>query len=86
LLRLKKKARTLGLKGIGSGSGSVRMTDHFGPLSSFVENPGTGRPGESVEVMVHPGHPNYAEETELLHSDWWNGMPFEVTLIPYFAL
>ena len=36
--------------------------------------------------MVHPGHPGYTEETELLYSDWWEEMPFQVTFISYLAL
>jgi len=67
-------------------AGLVRCVVFFGPLSSFVENPATVRPGESVEVMVHPGHPGYTEETELLYSDWWEEMPFQVTFISYLAL
>jgi len=37
----------------------------------------------SVEVMVHPGHQSFAQETKLLRSNWQDEIPFPVRLISY---
>jgi predicted glycoside hydrolase/deacetylase ChbG (UPF0249 family) len=40
----------------------------------------------SVEAMVHPGGARYAEETELLRSDWMERLPPSTALISYAEL
>lgn len=40
----------------------------------------------SIELMTHPGHAEYEEETRLLDRDWENEILFPVDLISYHAL
>jgi predicted glycoside hydrolase/deacetylase ChbG (UPF0249 family) len=40
----------------------------------------------TIEVMVHPGNPNYAEELAYLRDAWLSGLPFKVRLINYDML
>ncbi|MBA5864707.1 MAG: ChbG/HpnK family deacetylase [Nitrospira sp. CR1.1] len=40
----------------------------------------------SIELMTHPGHAEYDEETRLLERDWENEIVFPVDLISYHAL
>lgn len=40
----------------------------------------------SVEVMVHPGDPNYDEETALLRAEWWCELLFPVQPVSYEAI
>uniref|UniRef100_A0A7C5EQP9 ChbG/HpnK family deacetylase n=1 Tax=Desulfobacca acetoxidans TaxID=60893 RepID=A0A7C5EQP9_9BACT len=59
-------------------------------FASFVSFWVRGRQGplpyHTLEVMVHPGHANYAEETALLESPWRETLPFPVELISYQEL
>lgn len=41
---------------------------------------------ESVELMVHPGHPLFQEDARLLVSGWQKEMPFKTQLITYHDL
>ncbi len=41
---------------------------------------------DSVEVMVHPGHQCFEQETQLLYTDWQKVLPFRVELISYHDL
>ena len=41
---------------------------------------------ESIELMVHPGHCYYEEETQLLYTDWQKTIPFSTELISYHDL
>lgn len=41
---------------------------------------------QSIELMTHPGHTEYDEETRLLDRDWENEIVFPVELISYHAL
>jgi predicted glycoside hydrolase/deacetylase ChbG (UPF0249 family) len=43
-------------------------------------------PVRSVELMVHPGHPDFEEETRLLAGEWWKDLPFEIQTISYNEL
>lgn len=40
----------------------------------------------SIELMTHPGHVEYEEETRLLYRDWEREIVFPVHLIGYYAL
>lgn len=40
----------------------------------------------SIELMTHPGHVEYEEETRLLYRDWQREIIFPVHLIDYHAL
>lgn len=41
---------------------------------------------DSIELMVHPGHTHYEEETRLLYTDWQKTLPFSTELISYHDL
>ena len=62
-------------------------TDGFSSLADFVEV-ASARVLEhsSVEVMVHPGDADYAEETSLLHTNWRERILLPTKLISYDEL
>lgn len=41
---------------------------------------------DSIELMVHPGHIRFEEETQLLYTDWQRAVPFFTKLINYHDL
>ena len=41
---------------------------------------------DSMELMVHPGHPDFEEETQLLKSDWQREFGIQAQLISYWDL
>ena len=41
---------------------------------------------DSIELMVHPGHIHFEEETQLLYTDWQKTLPFSTELISYHDL
>jgi chitin disaccharide deacetylase len=41
---------------------------------------------DSIELMVHPGHMHFEEETQLLYTDWQKIVPFSTELISYHDL
>ncbi len=43
-------------------------------------------PYDSIELMTHPGHMQYEEETALLYQDWEKEIMFPVQLISYQGL
>lgn len=59
----------------------VRTTDYFGDLVSLVGQKPLG--DCTVEVMVHPGHDDYARENDLLANDWRARLPEPASLISY---
>lgn len=62
-------------------------TSGFGSLAAFFDvAKGQSITHESVEIMVHPGHPQYQDETQLLHSEWQREIPFEIAMISYHDL
>jgi predicted glycoside hydrolase/deacetylase ChbG (UPF0249 family) len=63
----------------------TRTPDHFTSLAAFVDPVAHGgvHPGESVEVMVHPGHPACSEENALLATPWEQTLPWPVRRICY---
>lgn len=60
--------------------------DGFTALRAFLHRPSLARPGEVLELMVHPGHPLCAAENEQLAGDWVASLPFPVQLISYDQL
>src|SRR5207237_1369210 len=48
--------------------GRAKTTTKFGTLAALMEHAAILGPTEIVEVMVHPGHPAYRKEEELLRS------------------
>ena len=59
-------------------------TEGFASLKTFLgASPGTYGKFCSVELVVHPGHPSFDEETRLLHGTWWNGLPVKIDHINY---
>jgi predicted glycoside hydrolase/deacetylase ChbG (UPF0249 family) len=62
-------------------------TDGFSSLADFVEVASSRVLAlNSVEVMVHPGHADYAEETSLLHTNWQERVLSPMELISYDEL
>ncbi len=45
----------------------------------FLDTP----PGRVIELMVHPGSPEYADETALLEQEWWSRFAYGIRLISY---
>jgi predicted glycoside hydrolase/deacetylase ChbG (UPF0249 family) len=65
----------------------TKTTAGFTDFLTFVEVVRHhGFPYPSLEIMVHPGNPNYAEETALLLSWEPQELPFPVRLISYHEL
>jgi len=65
----------------------TKTTEGCTSLKVFLRSatPSTPRM-RSVELMVHPGHPDYEEETRLLSGEWWKALPFEIQTISYHEL
>lgn len=62
-------------------------TDGFSSLADFVEVASARvLAHNSVEVMVHPGHADFAEETSLLHTNWRERILLPTELISYDEL
>ena len=62
-------------------------TTSFTQFATFLEAGRQGqRPYPSLEVMVHPGHPNFFNETKLLQGTWRESLAFPVELISYCDL
>ena len=59
--------------------------DHFTSLAAFLAPSAHRdvRPGEAVELMVHPGHPACTEETARLFDPWEQDLPWPVRRICY---
>jgi predicted glycoside hydrolase/deacetylase ChbG (UPF0249 family) len=82
---------TARLQGILESGAAVLVSDedhgrmHFAQGFHAVATLSTPRM-RSVELMVHPGHPDYDEETRLLSGEWWKELPFEIQTIGYHEL
>ena len=64
-------------------------TSGFTEFASFLDVAKTEKPHHtSIELMVHPGHPDplFVEEVSLLQSSWVDELPFKVKLINYHEL
>ena len=65
----------------------TRTTEGCASLKNFLRTAASSAPRlRSVELMVHPGHPDYEEETLLLSGEWWKALPFEIQTISYHEL
>ncbi len=65
----------------------TRTTSGFTDFSTFLQAaPILKGRDPSLEVMVHPGHPGYVQETAALLGSWREGLPFPVHLISYHEL
>lgn len=65
----------------------TKTTAGFTSLSTFLRIAGKRPlPGTSLELMVHPGHPGFHEDQNLLESPWEKGIPFPVEWISYHDL
>jgi predicted glycoside hydrolase/deacetylase ChbG (UPF0249 family) len=82
-IRLSKALWNLGLRSYYR----TRTTEGCTSLKTFMRTatPSTLR-WRSVELTVHPGHPDYEEETRLLSGEWWKTLPFEIQTISYHEL
>ena len=76
-VRAKKRAWNLAMKTAG-----VRCVDIVTDLRSFVAAP-SGKSGQWVELMVHPGSADHREEEAVLRSEWWTGLPFPIEFKTY---
>lgn len=64
-----------------------RTTDGFTDLASFYKlAQQKSLPHQRVELMVHPGHPDYEDEQCLLLSPWEQRIPFGIRLVNYAQL
>ena len=64
-------------------------TSGFTEFASFLDAARIEKPHHtSIELMVHPGHPDplFVEEMSLLQSRWVDELPFKVKLISYHEL
>ena len=43
-------------------------------------------PARTIELMVHPGNPEFAEETAALELEWWRQFDYELEMTDYRAL
>ncbi len=66
---------------------TTKTTCGFTEFGTFLEAARRDRvPWGTVELMVHPGHPDFADETASLKTPWIDRMPFNVELINYHTL
>lgn len=78
----KKKAFNFALRILG-----FQTTRAFTDFSTFIKSHSeSDLPGESLEVMTHPGSFLTADETELLHSEWRSSLGYGCSLISYKEL
>src|SRR5262249_43676969 len=62
-------------------------TQGFTSLQIFAETAKRKRLNHrSVELMVHPGGKGFEEESGLLGTEWWRGLPIEIEQISYNEL
>lgn len=67
----------------------IRLTDYFNSYESFYQQLSSGRRvhnGDIVELMCHPGHPDYEEEMELIMHDAINPFVKHLLLINYHEI
>lgn len=65
----------------------AHTTDAFTEFSTFLEIGRLQPPDvKTLEVMVHPGHHRYQEETVQLMGPWEKGLNFKVALISYHEI
>ncbi|MBD3403092.1 ChbG/HpnK family deacetylase, partial [candidate division GN15 bacterium] len=79
-LRFKKRLWNVGLRRyIATGT-----TSGFTEFSTFLAIASrTTLRHETLELMVHPGHPEYEQETAELGTRWQTGLQQPITLISY---
>lgn len=82
LSRIKKQAWNTALRHVGR----TWTTELFCDLATFLEVAERLRKPASVELMVHPGHPEYFAEEALLEDRWWADLPMGLELISYHRL
>ncbi len=64
-----------------------RTTDGFGRFNTvFQASQKDLARFRTLELMVHPGHPDFGAETALLTTSWWEGLPLPVQLMNYHEL
>lgn len=62
-------------------------TDGFTSLRTFLSAEAAEyQDFQTVELMVHPGHQNYTDETSTLAGDWWRQAPGVIERINYDEL
>ena len=62
----------------------VHTTESFTEFSTFFELSRLRKPDVgTIELMVHPGHDQYRDETDILTGQWEKKLNFKVELISY---
>ncbi|NOZ00493.1 MAG: ChbG/HpnK family deacetylase [Deltaproteobacteria bacterium] len=79
--RLKNRMISLALRSFPRAVGPDWFTSFATFLSPVAQAP--VRPGSTVELMAHPGHPMCDRENALLETDWESGLPFTIRRITY---
>lgn len=65
----------------------TRTTDEFGSFWNYISLDLTRDIlPKSVELMTHPGHKGYAEETRMLDTEWQQNIPYSIELVNYNEL
>lgn len=63
------------------------ITDCFSDFAAFLDRAASVAPTcRSYEVMVHPGHPDFREEWEMLRTRWEDTLPLPIEMINYRQL
>jgi chitin disaccharide deacetylase len=66
---------------------TTRTVDGFTAFATFLKiEPRQLLTYRSLELMVHPGHRDFSQETAALEQPWMKSRPFEVQLINYLEL
>jgi chitin disaccharide deacetylase len=66
---------------------TTRTVDGFTEFATFLKiAPDYLLPYSTMELMAHPGHPNFIMETAALETAWSDTLPFPVQLINYHEL
>jgi predicted glycoside hydrolase/deacetylase ChbG (UPF0249 family) len=79
-LLLKKKLYNFALRRVCG----FETTDAFTAFQTFYALGLRPRPGiRTIELMTHPGHPSYEDETRLLGDGWEKQSPCSIRLINY---
>lgn len=62
------------------------VTDAFTDLPTFLRVHRRVKKMKTIEIMVHPGHPAYAEDERILRAESWRKLSAEHDLIGYTEL
>jgi predicted glycoside hydrolase/deacetylase ChbG (UPF0249 family) len=63
--------------------GRTRTTQTFSDLATFITAATRVSASQIIELSVHPGNPDFADEDRLLETKWWSELPFRIELTNY---